>query len=235
MLAATFMETFKIKSSSWVLFILTLMTVLIGGILLAIKILPTRNHPGFTLPIVISVLVIAYFATKLTSIAVIEVTLTEKTIYFKWFKNYLFESNSEWTINWTDISEYKFQRDRNFDLLKFKLTDGKIFRLWHNNGFTKDDFYELVSAFEKRVLYYNESKSATTSVIKRGKTIYETTGGLVFAIIGGLFLIATPILIYFLPSKSHVNWGGFVLAYAGGLFFIGQVIYFRRKKADANK
>ena len=141
---------------------------------------------------------------------------------------------SELTINWSDIAEYKFQRDRNFDLLKLKLSDGQVFRLWHNNLFTKDDFYRLVSTFEKRTLIYNESHSATTGVIKRGKTIYETTGGLILAIIAGLSLIGIPIFIYFLPSKANVNWAGFGLAYAGGLFFIGQVIYFRRRKAAAN-
>jgi hypothetical protein len=229
------METFKIKSSSWVLFILTLMTVLIGGVLLAIKIFPTKNNPGLALPIVLGFFILAYFATKLTSIAIIEVTLTDQTIYFKWFKNYLFQSNSEWTINWSDIVEYKFQRDRNFDLLKLKLADGQTFRIWHNNGFTKDDFYNLVSAFEKRVLNYNEAHSATPNIIKRGRTIYETTAGLVLAIIAGLSLFAIPILIYFLPSKAKINWAGFGVAYAGGLFFIGQVIYFRRKKAAANK
>ena len=229
------MQTFKIKSSSWVLFILTLMTVLIGGVLLAIKIFPTRNNPGLALPILIGVFVLAYFATKLTSIAIIEVTMTDQTIYFKWFKNFLFQSNSEWTINWSDIEEYKFQRDRSFDLLKLKLADGKIFRLWHNNGFTKDDFYDLVSVFEKRVSNYNEAHSSTTNAIKRGRTIYETTTGLVLAIFAGLSLFAIPILVYFLPSKSKVNWAGFAVAYAGGLFFIGQVIHFRRKKAVANK
>ncbi len=228
------METFKIKSSSWVLFLLTFMTVLIGAVLLAIKFFPTRNNPGLSISIVIVVFILAHFATKQTSIAVIEITLTKQKIYFKWFKNYLFQSNAEWTINWSDIAEYKFQRDRNFDLLKFKLTDGKIFRIWHNNGFTKDDFYSLVAAFEKNILNYNENHNATANIIKRGKTIYETNAGLVLAIIAGLCLIAIPILIYFIPTKSKINWVGFGAAYGGGLFFIGQVIHFRRRKAAAN-
>ena len=230
-----FMETFKIKSTSWVLFLFTILIVVIGGIILSTKFFPLRHNTGLAVPIVISLFVLAYFLTRLTSLAIIEITMTEEKLHLNWLKNYLFQSISEATIYWSDISEYKFQRDRNFDLLKFKLVDGTVFRLWHNNGLIKDDFYKLVPAFEKAVANYNESDKRQAGTIKRGKTIYETPLGLVLAVFTGLCLIAIPVLILILPTKSRINWAGLGAAYAGGLFFIGQVIHFRRKKASANK
>lgn len=230
-----FMETFKIKSTSWVLFLVTILTVIIGGIILCTKIFPLRNNTVLAIPLVIIVFVAAYFASRVTSLAIIEITITDQNLHFKWLKNYVFQSNSEMTISWNEISEYKFQRDRNFDLLKFKLVDGKIFRIWHNNSLIKDDFYNLVPAFEKGVQRYNEIQKEDANFIKRSKTIYETGLGLILAIVAVIFLISIPIVIYFLPHKSKINWFGFGAAYAGALFFIGQVVHYRKKKDSANK
>ena len=229
------METFKIKSTSWVLFLITILIVIIGGIILCTKIFPLRNNQGLAVPLVIIVFVAAYFASRLTSLAIIDVTITDQNIHFYWKKNYLFQSISEMTVDWSEILEYKFQRDRNFDLLKFKLVGDRTFRIWHNNGLIKDDFYKLVPAFEERVQSYNAIQKAETTLIKHSKTIYETWLGLILAIAAGIFLILIPIVIFFLPYKSKINWFGFGAAYAGALFFIGQVVHYRKKKASADK
>ena len=118
--------------------------------------------------------------------------------------------------------------------MKFKLVGDRTFRIWHNNGLIRDDFYKLVPAFEERVQSYNAIQKEETTLIKRSKTIYETWLGLILAIAAGIFLISIPIVIFFLPHKSKINWFGFGAAYAGALFFIGQVVHYRKKKASAN-
>ncbi len=227
-----FMKTFKIKSTSWVHFILTLLIVFVGGSKLATTIFPAKNSPEITGLILVVFSVLSIFLTKFTSLAIIEVTLTDKAIHVKWLKNYWFQSHTEWTIYWHAITEYKYQEDRNMDLLKIKVSNGQLFRIWHNNGFTKDDFHELVIAFEEGVKHYNQANSHTPAIIKRSKTIYETKAGLILAILLGTLLLAIPVFSYLLPLNVKTNWPAVTSAYAGGIFFIGQVMYYRRKRTS---
>jgi len=227
------METFQIRASSWVIYIVTLLTIIIGGSILGIAILPTKGNPPVAIAMTVVVVGGAFYATRLTARAMTEWTLTKSEIRLQWLDQFIFHNKPNLNINWNDIQEYKYQPDKNFDLFKIKLTDGTIIKLWHNTSTTDDDFNRFVGAFERQVQIRNQKDTDTFNDIKRAKTIYETKLGLALAVFAGLCLIAIPVFIAVLPNKSKVNWAGLGVAYAGGLFFILQVLSYRRKKSSS--
>jgi hypothetical protein len=227
------METFQIRASSWVIYILTLLTIIIGGSILGIAILPTKGNQSVAIAMTVTVVVGAFYATRFTARAVTEWTITESEIQVRWLDQFIFHNKPDLNINWNDIQEYKYQPDKNFDLFKLKLKDGTVIKLWHNTSTTDDDFKRFVGEFERQVQIHNQRDTDTTTDIKKAKTIYETKLGLALAVFAGLCLLAIPILIAVLPNKSKVNWAGLGVAYAGGLFFIFQVLAFRRKQSSS--
>jgi hypothetical protein len=227
------METFQIKASSWVVYILTLLTIIFGGSALGIALLPTKGNPPVAIAMAVVVIGGAFYATRFTARASTEWILSDTDIQLRWIDQFIFHSKPDMTIKWSEIQEYKYRPDQNFDLFKLKLTDGTIIKLWHNTSTTNDDFQRFVGAFERRVQAYNAKDAEISNDIRRAKTIYETKLGLVLAILAGIFLLAIPILLGLLPNKGKVNWAGMGVAYAGGLFFILQVIIHRRKQSSS--
>jgi hypothetical protein len=227
------METFQIRASSWVIFILTLLTVIFGGSALGIALLPTKGNPSIAIAMAVVVIGGAFYATRLTARAMTEWTITENEIHLQWLDQFIFHNKPDLTIKWSDIQEYKYQPDKNFDLFKLKLTDGTVVKLWHNTSTTNDDFHRFVGTFERRVQAYNQKDTDTSNDIKRARTIYETKLGLALAVFAGLCLVGIPILIAILPHKSKINWAGFGVGYAGALFFILQVVVHRRKQSSS--
>ena len=141
---------FKIRSSSWIRYIITLIVVALAGSSLFFKIFPDDN--SWHLLILIALLIpAAIYLTRFTSVVIIEVTLTNEGINIVWLKNYEFQSNSELSINRDEVYSYSFLPDYLWDLIKLKLNNGKTFRIWHKNGsFIKDDLYDLVAALDKK-------------------------------------------------------------------------------------
>jgi hypothetical protein len=82
-----------------------------------------------------------------------EWTVTEYELQLRWLDQFIFHNTPDLNIRWSDIQEYKYQPDRNFDLLKIKLTDGTVVKLWHNTSTMNDDFERFVSGFEKGFNY----------------------------------------------------------------------------------
>lgn len=227
------METFQIKASSWVIYILTLLTIIIGGSITGIAFLPTKGNPPIAITMTVILIGGAFYATRFTARAKTEWTITETEIQVRWLNQFIFHNKPDITFKWSDIDEYKYQPDRNFDLFKLKLADRRIIKIWHNTSTTNDDFQKFIDFFERRVQAYNSKDVDASNNIKRAKTIYETKLGLTLAIFAGLCLVAVPILIVVLPQKSKINWAGLGVGYAGGLFFIFQVIAYRKKKSSS--
>ena len=221
------METFKVKVSSWVAFIFTLAIVLFIGI----KLLPQKQPPTLAIIYASTAMTAALFATRVTSRALVEFTVSEDTIQLIWLKQFLFQKNKDLTFKWTDVQTYKYQQDRNFDLFNIELKDGAVIKLWHSNGFVKDDFMKFRLYFEKRVQLFNQEElkgnltqnENATKIIKE-KTFYQTKAGLSIAIALGLLAIITPIIIHAIPHENHGNFGMVILA--SFILMIGSILYF---------
>ena len=208
------METFKIKASSWVAFILTMAVILFAGI----KLWPQKQTPALAITYVTILMATALIATRITSRALLEFTISENTIQLTWLKQFLFQKKEDITFNWSDIKSYKYHQDRNYDLFKIELKDGNVIKLWHSNVVLKDDFIKFRLYFEKKVWLLNQKeekenasqKENLTKIIKE-KTFFHTKPGLVVSIFMLLFAISIPIIVLMIPHKAHGSFGMVIL------------------------
>jgi hypothetical protein len=161
-LATTFMEIFKIKASSWVIYLFTFLVVLSLGTLLVLEIFPgSKSFMLFIGLLIFSILII-----RAGGIALTEWVLTEKEIQIKWLTQFMFHRRADLKIRWDEIKGYQIRSERSFDLLKIVLTNGKVVRLWHDNLVKGDDFEKLLSRFLEQVEQHNKAeleKSAQAS------------------------------------------------------------------------
>lgn len=232
------MATYKIIATSWVLWILTLLTTMLSGGLLFHEILP--RDTTITIIAVIAILALSLFVQRFISRAEVEVKLTDSDVCILWHKQFLFHRRPNMEISLSDIESYKYQQDTNFDLFKLTLKNGTEIKLWHFTFTRGDDFEKLVFDFPSKVERHNkkvERKAITTkpekpAKIKREKTIFEEAYAPLLAVLAILLLVAVPFIIFFNPDKKISNPYMGLAAMAGGLFFLTQYIKHRREKKN---
>ena len=228
------MATCKIIATSWVLWILTLLTTLLSGGLLLHEMLPKDS--ALSIIAVIAVMAFALFVQRYISRAEVEVTLTDNDVSIVWLKQFLFHRRPNREIPLSDIDSYKYQQDTNFDLFKLTLKDGTEIKLWHFTFTRGDDFKKLVFDFPSIVESYNKKisrKQVTTETnnpkkIEKEKTIFEESYSPLLAGLAILLLLAVPLIFFFKPIDKISNPLMGLAAMFGGLFFLTQ--YFKHRK-----
>jgi hypothetical protein len=228
------MATYKIIATSWVLWILTLLTTLLSGGLLLHEILPKDSTVSIIA--VIAVMAFALFVQRYISRAEVEVTLTDNDVSIVWLKQFLFHRRPNIEIRLSDIDSYKYQQDTNFDVFKLTLKNGTDLKLWHFTFTRGDDFEKLVFDFPAKVERHNkkvERKPTTTETqrptkINREKTIFEAAYSPLLAGFAILLLVAVPLIFFFKPIDKISNPFMGLAAMTGGLFFLTQ--YFKYRK-----
>lgn len=232
------MATYKIIATSWVLWILTLVTTMLSGGLLFHEILP--RDTTITFIGVIGIMAFALFVQRFISRAEVEVKLTDSNISINWQKQFLFHRRPNMEIPLSDIESYKYQEDTNFDLFKLTLKDGTEIKLWHFTFTRGDDFEKLAFDFPSKVERHNRNvarktiatKTETLAKIKREKTIFEEAYAPLLAGFAILLLVAVPFIIFFSPDKKVSSPYMGLAAIAGGLFFLTQYFKYRREKKN---
>lgn len=236
------MTKYNFKAANWVLFILTMTFSFIAGaalIMFATKqgILPRGNTIVSLLSFGVLVLLVIYML-RLTSFAKVEITLDDVTISIKWHEQFLFSNKRDIIIPFSEIDAYVDQSDSHWEWLKMELTDGTVYRIWHINLMTKDDYCKFVSAFISSVRNYNktinkssvkEGLAPKTKPIMRLKSIYETTGGLILAGFAIAIIIGLPILLLAIPLKRPTNYFAIGAGYFGAIYFVAMVYLQRRR------
>jgi hypothetical protein len=231
------MISYKIKTTSWVLWISTLMTTLFGGAILAFKFLP--KDKTLLIIAVAVIMFLAFFLQRFTSLGIVIVNLTEKEISINWIKQYIFHNRPNIQIPLSDIDSYKYQPDQNFDLFKLTLKDGSEIRLWHFTFTSGDDFHKLAKHFPQIVVKYNKEQKkefkkeelGQPSVgIKRAKTIFESEFAPYLAAFAILGIVAVPLILYFKPADTSKNPFVLLTPMAGAIFFLTQFYKYRKNR-----
>lgn len=236
------MTTYKFKAANWILFILTMILSFMAGaaiIMIASKhgYLPKGNTFVSLLTFGVLILFVIYMM-RLTSFAKVEVTFDNDSISIKWLEQFLFSNKQDITIQFSEIVSYVEQSDSNWEWLKMELPDGTVYRIWHSNLMTKDDYSKFVSAFVSSIKTHNKAvrkssvRGGLTKTIKRSKSIYETTGGLILAGFAIVIIIGLPILLFTIPPKRPTNYFVFAAGYFGAIYFLVQVYLQRRRNKD---
>lgn len=229
--------SYKIKQSSPWLFIATLLTVIFSGmailiILTSYQILP-KGQPLIFILCFAPIGGLAFYLPRYTATADIEILIDNDGIKRKWLRHFILHSNEDNEYKWTEIADYVFQPDRQFDQFKLHLKDGTMFKFYHNNDHdNKDDFRKFLSHFIERVEQINTVDSDKQNDIKLGKTIYETFWGLILALLAAIMIIGVPILLFTFPTKKTPNYAMLGVAYIGAIYFVVQV-YIHRKRRKA--
>jgi hypothetical protein len=157
-LAANFMENFRIKASSWVIYIITFTSILSSGAILGKRLMPANNNNTAAIILFAIMLAVSILATRFAGIATTSWTITSKDIQIKWVTQFIFHKRPDITISWDDIKGYNIRQERSFELLKLILKNGTVFRIWHDKLITKDDFEKFVTYFLVRVDLHNKAE-----------------------------------------------------------------------------
>ena len=229
--------TYKIKQSSPWLWFFSFMTFLFLGMGILIycaknQVLP--KEPKFLVFLIVApVIGGAFYLPRYTATAEIEMTIDDEGVKRKWLRRFLLSSQSDIEFKWAEIEDYVFQPDRKFDQFKLHLKDGTKFKFFHDNGDDdKDDFRKFLSDFTNQVEQFNNADNYKRNDIKLGKTIYETTGGLILAVFAVIVIIGLPILLSAMPTKKTPNYFGLGVAYTGAIYFLVQVYIHRKKRKE---
>ncbi len=229
-------KTYNIKQTSVFLWILSLLASIFAGIGLMILITKTglisKDQPIFIIALVAPIIFFAFKIPRYTATVDIELTIENDGLKMKWLRQFLFQNRPDRNITWTEIKDFVFEPDRQFDKFKLTLKDGTKFKFHHNTDHdNKDDFQQFRIDFEKKISKINSDKDKTND-IKRGKTIYETVWGLILAVIGIVMIVAIIIIFLFFPIKKTTNYAALGASMIGAIYFILQVYIQRTKNKD---
>lgn len=227
--------TYKIKQSSPWLYIATMLIVIFSGmailIFLAIYQILPKGQPFIFILCFAPIIGLAFYLPRFTATADIEITIDNDGIKRRWMRKFIFHNNEDEEYKWTEIADYVFQPDRQFDQFKMNLKDGTKFKFYHNNDYdSKDDFRKFLSNFVERVEQINNVDNNKLNDIKLGKTIYETFWGLILALIAVIMIIGIPIILFAFPTKKTPNYAMLGVAYIGAIYFVIQVYIHRKRR-----
>lgn len=233
------MTTYKIKTTSWVLWILTpLIIVPTGAQLLHVFIYPIL--PNASVVFVLIPMVLALYIERFISKGEVIIKLSENSISIEWIKQYISHNRPNIDIPFAEIENYKIQPDRNFDLFQVDHENGYEFRLWKSHILldTIDDFDRLVKDFPSVANTFNRRNETNSSndeshekmEIKRAKTIFETNYAPLLAGFGILIVIVTPIILLTSHSKNSL---GLLAAAGGASYFLFQFYIYRTKNKNS--
>ena len=241
------MSTYNFKAAKPSLSILTFFFSLIGGTLLIVLVSTLGFFPkGNTFYFILffgGVVILSIYLIRLTSFAKVKIIFDDDTISIKWLERFLFNNKPDITHSFNEVAAYIVQNDPYWDWLKIEMTDGSIYKIYHSSFLTKDDYSEFISAFSSSIENYNnvitknsakDNLTLKPEAIKRAKSIYETTGGLVLAGFAIVVIVLLPILLFVVPSTKEPNYFIFGLGYFGAIYFLLQV-YTQRKRNKTNE
>jgi hypothetical protein len=148
-------------------------------------------------------------------------------IQVDWTKQIMLHDKKDLLIKWKEISDYMFQPEQHFNLLRIRTKDKRTFNF---NMLDENDDFPLF--YEK---LQEEIKTKAESIhIQRAKNIYETKYGLISAIFIGVVIVMGLIAFLVIEPKgnSKPNYGLLIASLAGGIFFIIQVLNYRKKSKN---
>jgi hypothetical protein len=206
----------------------------IGLMILIIKAIGyiPKDQPIFIIALVAPIIFFAFKVPNFTAAVDIELTIDNEGIKKKWLRKFLFQNRPDISIYWTEIMDFVFEPDRQFDKFKITLKDGTKFKFHHNTDHdNKDDFQQFRLDFEKKIAKINSDKDQTND-IKRGKTIYETVWGLILAVIGIIMLISIIVIFIIFPIRKTTNYAMLGASAIGTIYFIFQVYDHRKKNKN---
>ncbi len=217
-------KTYKFNSTRiWIFLPILIILIVSVSIILSDLLKPYEGFLGFVLFLI--QVVISFILSWAISTIKLEVIIDESKIKIRKLKGILPYETKE--FEFTEIDEYKYTPDRNFDTLKIKLKNRKTIRLVRLDTVVNrnKEFNKFVNRFSSIV---NKLNDENKTEIYRVLNFYETKQGIYIAYIFAICIAFLIVSLFLTPNT--MNKAGAIVAIMGGSFYIFQVIHFRRKK-----
>ncbi len=228
-------NTYRIKQSSPGIFVIALLAGIFAGggglIALGAYHIVTFQNDLFLIICFLPLCLLAFWLARKVSSAGIAIKMDETGLKLTWVKQFIFFREADDEFAWGEITDYVFEPDRQFDRIRLHLKDGYTFSIRHNNDDDgKDDFRRFLDDFIRKVGQINDSDSDKSNDIRIGKNVFESTGGLVMAIVLLAVMILAPVSIFLFPPAKPVQYVRMMALYAFALFFVARVFVARKKR-----
>jgi len=165
----------KTSPTRW---LITILFTIFIGMAFGIAMLINQLFTAVWQYLIFSVLfiILAFYVTRYTSVVKVETEINELGISIRYFGHFIMGKMNDIVIEWNDIRDYVFEKERQFDKFSITLNNNYRIKLYHNNDYDdKDDFLNFIDAFTMKAVEYNSR--STNHMIKKGKTFYEGKGG----------------------------------------------------------
>ncbi|MDR3025740.1 hypothetical protein [Chryseobacterium sp.] len=227
-------KTYNIKQTSVFLWVFSLLASIFVGAQLMILMtkmgLISKDQPVFIIVLVAPIIFFAFKVPRYIATVDIELIIDNEGLKKKWLKQFLFQNSPDRNISWTEIKDFVFEPDRQFDKFKLTLKDGTKFKFHHNTDHNSiDDFQQFLFDFERKISKLNTNNDKINN-IGRGKTIYETVWGLALSVISILIIVAIIVVFIFFPMKRTTNYAALGASIIGAIYFISQVYIHRKNR-----
>jgi hypothetical protein len=224
------MKTYRIKQSSPIIFIITLIFLICSPIIIFKDVLNEIHVQKILMMILFIALIFGvHYLARFISTAIIQIKMDELGIKITWAKQFFLQKRSDFEIEWIDISEFKIEPDRNWDKFKIISKYNNKFQIFHNTDYDgKDDYSNFIKDFEIKVRDIN-SDNIESNNINRVPNFYESTAGLLFAI---FIIISIVVLTIFMTISKHrvSNIASIAAVYFGAFYYVFQVYNHRKNK-----
>ncbi len=232
-------KSIQINIVSRGLYVLFMFTGIFGSVLVTLLIstqvfqrLNFKPNQFIFLGIVFLVWYLINKITKDLSQGKVDLRLDKEGVKIIWLKQFFLHKRRNISFKWEEVRDYMYQPEQHFDLFRIRLHNKKKIKLSLNEK--NEEFHFFYIEFEEFIK--NLSSTNEDIQIKRAKTIYETTYGLIMAVILGLMLVGVIFMFIFIkPKNSNMSTYFYLGATVmGSLFFILQVYRIRKSaKEDA--
>jgi hypothetical protein len=191
--------TYKLKPSLFFLVVFTYVNLVLTFLWIMLKMVHTSDKLISYLLIIGFLVLLFYFIRYLTR-AKLDVTLNDNEIFFEWERQFIFQNEPNFKINFSEINKYSYGGLSRVGWQRFILTlkNNKKIRIWHLGLTTFDDnFNKFFNEFKKRVYEYNEyviSHKSNSGEILRTKnvsfyTVQFSLIPLIFLFMGLIYLL----------------------------------------------
>jgi len=226
------MQTFQINTTSRLHYILILLAGLFV-VIPAIAFFPeTQNKYIIIIGGIIGLSFLVFWLATKYSKQIVRLTINPAGLGVEWIELAPFSRRQNLNISWSDIDNYIYQVEREFDLFKITFTNGRKFKLSISHEY--DDqviFDEFYQSFLTKIDHLRDPQSTERILhIRQGKTFYEKPLGIGLAFLAAGLLIFVILFILNSEDKKSIKWGKFLTSTTICLYYIRLVWQHNKRK-----
>lgn len=226
------MQTFQLSTTSRLHYTLILLTGIFSSPVFVIGLVPKDTNYFIIMVIIVGLSFFAFWLAKKYSKQLLELSISQEYLRIDWMKLPLFSNKQNRQIAWTEIDNYVYQTEKDFNLFKLTLKDGKKLKFSIAHDFEHlESFHEFFQCFLSKIDALQEQQTTGNAItIKQGKTFYETPVGIGLAFLLGGMIVVAIIFALLNQDKRPVKWGKLIGCIFACLFYIQLVWSHNRKK-----